>query len=399
MVLARYVLKTMLRRPSKALGQLMLPLALLLFLSFLGGSLQMLDIKEGAALDSVQVPVVLSDLPGNNLSHLGMSEEALKPLLPGGALHAYVKDPCFARQAYYTLGADDNAEPALLAGVSALQGSYAHLLISAPLAVSFAPGQNAALLRGGRALLLVEERLLQQGFAFGDQLSLRLSQASYLQPFATQDFIIAGSFPHSVEGLMLCPYETLRRLMKGQDHDEGLSAASFTLRDNRRLDAFRQDALKHFEPVNYLAHPRPGRYALSIHDDELQGALQAIRQSRSTLGILHPLLLGLSAALGLLAGMLQVHGRRQELMLLRLQGLCKGRALALLLMETVGLAVVALLLSLLLTGLLGKRLPFLLPMPTGRQAAILLAALVLGHALAAMLWLSGPLLTKSKEVL
>ncbi len=402
MFLLEYALKHISRRAGKALGMLALPAILTLFLCCLNGLVDMLNDRSEHLTDSLTVTAVLSDITGSNQSNLWLDELDIAHLTDEGHLQGYVGELSVAREVYYSLDKEGSSRYPLV-GVSDLKGSYSNFLLSTEVEVSFAEGWNKSALQGDAQVCVIPEGLLLQGYSPGDVLELRVSDSEWEAPFATLSLTVIGSFRHNVDGLLFCPWQTLKTLLNTHERPSHAQALSFTLKDNRTLDEFREKAAMCYKEIDYMAARQAHEYALTVHDESLRDSVASMERSIRTVQIIIPVVLALSALIGFLAGLLQVYNRRRELHLLRLQGVTRRDLIFIIASEALMLTFVGLLTGLIISPLIASILSL-----SGNEIAsvglsirdgiTLLLGVNAGYILATLLLTRKPLLQSVKEV-
>lgn len=310
-------------------------LLLLLFLISGTAALQLLGVllcAQEAALERVyddfEIRCTVSNASGTRTDGLNIFSYYLG-LLQSCEQHdfaAQIKD----LRLKISLPLDDmNGTQWKLRGITRLDADYA-LLPENGATVRFYDGYDESLLQTDRKLCLVP-------LSLAAELKLGADGARYAVLFvngAQERFLVIGEYFSGAQNIVYCPFDYMYSRFSEQGELLGAESASFNVRDNRELDAFRKNAYTYFLEPDPNATTPPGVFlGLLIQDAQFTATIQKIDDNIHMLRLLIPTLCTVSVGISFLASYLFMRGRARECAVMRTLGVHRGRVILLLLCE------------------------------------------------------------------
>lgn len=140
---------------------------------------------------------------------------------------------------------------------------------------------------------------------------------------------IIGTYSSEDATTIYLPWKSYVAMMRSCSRYETVESIYATLRDNRKLEEFREAASAYFvEPdPNYAARDEVDGfyYALDINDYQLKQADLTLRNSMRVNELVTLLVFAASALAGFLVGFLVIRSRKREITLMRTLGCSNGR--------------------------------------------------------------------------
>lgn len=169
--------------------------------------------------------------------------------------------------------------------------------------------------------------------AGGCYLRIAVGDPGYSQNrFAEQRLKVVGTYEGDSPNIY-CPWEIIRELsvkITGNLHADSLS---FSVKENRQLDTFKELLARYFTYVDLsgvLVEFTASdiltyyEYAVTVYDGTLNKTISGIKDSIKVLELLRPVIIIISLFIGFLASFLFVRNRKQEFAVMRSLGTKKG---------------------------------------------------------------------------
>lgn len=164
-------------------------------------------------------------------------------------------------------------------------------------------------------------------------LRLAVGDSGYSEDvFTEQQLKVVGTYKGDSRNIY-CPWEIIKALsvkITGTIHADSLS---FSVKDNRQLDTFKELLARYFTYVDitgivkeYTASDvlTSYEYAITVYDDIMNKTVSRIKDNIDVLEILRPVVIIISLLIGFLASFLFVRNRKQEFAVMRSLGMKKG---------------------------------------------------------------------------
>lgn len=310
---------------KRAVRQPLMPIAMILVamvLSVILCSLHASSEKEAADYEEIYrntpVTVSVTDLTGlrqDNLSAPRWVVNAFNEAFPiDNGLAEYVKDVRVKMSVGVLSGLTDmEAEPLF---TPRMGGN-----------IQWREGYDASCFGGKEYVCIVPE---DSEYALEpDEITLTLS---YVNGFGvtkttTIDLTVAGT--HALgNGEVYCPFWVVQYVCGRLDKSYEADAVSAVLKDNSRLEEFREAASQWFTEPNYSGEKTPWDYswyfyypyALKINDSQLRSAQTTMENSRIINTICAFVVFAVATGAGFLIGFQTVRSRRREIALMRTMG-------------------------------------------------------------------------------
>ena len=328
--MAPFFLKRMLRSPGKHLCVLLVTLALSGLLCFLAGFREKQETSREAVIDSAEVLCVVTDIKGTQSEHLQMGYGAAQAVTLAGfyRLPEYVKDIRMTKE--------------LTAVIPGVGTELTITAVTGPEGIEKldpALGAEVTLLRedfygSDEPLLIVSEQVFE---ALGGETTLK----AYLQDpkinpelfpnepgkgRGEEEFTVAGCYK-GVGSELYMPFGAAMLIIDRISGSRSLDSLSFLAKDNRRIDELREAAGEVFGTVDPQGNYGEHRFALTVHDEELERKVAAFDQNLRRMDILIPAGLALTLAAGLLMGFISTRSEKDTYALARSVGMTKKRLL------------------------------------------------------------------------
>jgi len=164
-------------------------------------------------------------------------------------------------------------------------------------------------------------------------LRLAVGDSGYSEDvFAEQRLKVVGTYEGDSRNIY-CPWEIIKALsvrIMGMLHADSLS---FSIKDNRQLDTFKELLARYFTYVDITGTVKDYtasdiltsyEYAITVYDGVLNKTVSRIKDNIDVLEILRPIIIMISLLIGFLASFLFVRNRKQEFAVMRSLGTKKG---------------------------------------------------------------------------
>ncbi len=291
--------------------------------------------------ESIPVTVVVSNLTGTKTDDLEITDYIINYFLSdqytyGGepqerAFSSYVKDVRLKVSVYYSLGTGfSNSQK--LSGITSVDAA-SELAPYSGNPITYLSGYDESVLSSDKAVCLVSATLAEKLMQYTDnsgyiKLIVQMSP-DMTAGVSTQVLLeIAGTFPSETETIY-CPFSFVAALQEELDGMVTGDSLSATVRDNHELDEFRQILIRHFAEVDPSGHLeeidsspalRYHQFAITIHDETLREALNALNRNLQTLYRIKPIFVCIAILIGATAGYFSVHIRKMEFAIARSLG-------------------------------------------------------------------------------
>lgn len=333
-----------------------------------------LEIED--AYDTIPVTVVLSNVQGTQTDRLDIYEHHIRWFtseeyayhgeLQAVAFSSYVKDVLIKSTLYYGVGSEgaeafatDLPGTQRLVGLTAPEADRELASASEP-AIRFFAGYDESLFAGEETVCIVPESMLDRLEPDKDgilRITLSVQDAPKSEKATGVALTVAGCYAFDGEAIY-CPWRIAADLQTRLGSPCKADSLSATVRDNRKLDEFRELLARHYAEVipsgrqAEVAGSPVLRYfelAATVHDELLRETINKLNQSLRTLRRLLPLVYGLLLLGNGAACFFSVNLQRKELAVARSMGTRRGEVLLAVFLETlvylafgVGLAVLVL---------------------------------------------------------
>lgn len=340
----RYAFRRILRTPRASLATAGLAAALSVLLILLMTTREKQEAALENAYDAMEIRCVITSADGVRTDGLRipMLKEALI-LADGYGLAEYIRELDMKVTFLLSLEPEPDEDKPRLVGITG-ENVAPELAPEYGFEAEFLEGYGWASMESGEPLLVVSQRMLEKyELALGDVWTLGLESALYFPEFFVlsgmpREFRVIGVLHGMQTETAYCPFEYLRLAGVAEFEGNYAESASFVLRDNRRLDEFREAAPNFLDAPDAMAGSNPhGPFALVIHDQLFRETISSLSRDIRLCGALMPVVCVLCIGVGLCSGLIGVRARRQELVLLRCVGTPRRLAFALMLLEQAGL--------------------------------------------------------------
>lgn len=306
-----FALKRILRAPGKQIIALFVGAFLAVMACYLSSYRQRQAQSLSNAYDSAKVLCVVTDVTGTQSDNLHMGYGAVSAVTYEEfyRLPAYVKEPRITKNLLWNDSVliiavtrpecADTLDPARGGGVTLFYEDFFDsdgmiCLISEEAYRSNTEGIISGTVRDPRA----DERFVE-----GDGiLNIELSVAGY----------------YSGEGeTIYIPFRTGMTICESVSDGGRVDSLSFLAKDNTKLDELRDAASDVFGTVDPYAVTASHKFALTVHDEDLNTAVTAIEQNIRRMDWLIPVVFALTLASGFLIGFITTRSEKQTYALMR----------------------------------------------------------------------------------
>ena len=325
------LMKRLLRRPWLSLTGFLISGALCLLLCLLVAHLDRQEAHLAEVRESYEIRAVISDLRGTKTDRLFLSRrytDFLKDEENG--LGAYIRDLLLTKS--FDLRSTLGAGKAI--GVSSER-------CASPLDPKAGGAWYAEVgnfFESSDRICLVSE-VYYETYA-GQELSLNLKDS-----YAIGDG--SGDFPFTVVGWykgegadVYMPYPTSQTIAGHLAEAVSTDSASFTVKDNTKIDEMLAVASRMFEQVDPSA-TQAGVFALTVHDRQYKATIASMEQNIRRTAYLFPLLALMGLSVGFLLGVLGTRRETRTYALMRSLGISRFRLFCSVLIEQMFMPVLA----------------------------------------------------------
>ncbi len=204
-----------------------------------------------------------------------------------------------------------------LAGISYPEAAM-ELLPENGAALSFFDGYSEAIFQTDQAVCIVPGAKLS-GLIANEGGS---RQISLTWGGKTATMTVVGVYYGGISSAVYCPFDYLSEFL-AKDEYIYTDSLSFSVKDNRTLEEFKEEAGKYFAKPSITAEDKPMYYAITVYDELFNETVAGIEENIAALGLLLPVLYIIAAGIGLLASFLYIRGRIREFAVMRSLGLSR----------------------------------------------------------------------------
>ncbi len=334
--------KTRLRRGVWQTASIVLLIALLCaFFALFNGFIRQKERDMDETYTAIPVTVAVSDLTGTKTDDLEITDYIINYFLSdqyvyGGELQekafsSYVKDVYLKASVYYSFGAGFSNLRKLSGITSVAAASELNPLSGEP--ITYFAGYDESIFSSDKAVCVVStavaEELMQGKDNNGNVLlTVQMAPAATGEASTQIAFDVAGTYL-SESQTIYCPFSCVAAAQTELDGKVTGDSLSATVRDNRKLDEFRQILQRHFAQVDPSGHReeidtspvlRYHPFAITVHDEMLRETLNALNRNLQTLYRLKPMFACMEVMIGAAAGFFYFHIRKREFAIARSLG-------------------------------------------------------------------------------
>ena len=313
-----FTLKRILRAPGRQIIALLVGAFLAVMACYLSAYRENQTRLLGDAYDSAKVLCVVTDVTGTQSDNLRMGYGAVSVVTNETfyRLPAYVKEPRITKNLLWNESVPiiavtrpecaDALDPARGGGVTLFRADFFEsddmiCLISEEAYRSCEDGTVSGVVRDPRAY---------QQFIQGDG-------------FLQAELTVAGCYD-GVGDTIYIPFRTGMKMCESVSDGGRVDSLSFLAKDNTKLDELRDAASDVFGTVDPYAQSAVHRFALTVHDEDLNTAVAAIGQNIRRTNWLIPVVFALTLAAGFLIGFITTRSEKQTYALMRSVGMKKS---------------------------------------------------------------------------
>lgn len=314
------------------------------------------------AYESLPVSVVISNLQGSQTDNLLISEDVIDYFISDTyhylgqaesvAFSSYIKDVLIKSTLYYTINMQNTTTDAFtdykpenqrIVGVTSTTAEP-KLDATEGIAIHYFDPEGDKRFAFDQPVCIVSESLLHS-LEKGEDGKYSMVLQVHASPDANEAKIllveIIGYYTKN-DNTIYCSWNAvaeIQKLLSGEIIADSLSA---TIKDNRKLDEFKQLLQRHFAEVNPTGalteipnSPIPAyfRYAATVQDQLLRQTVNNLHQNMKTLQRLLPLIVVLALSIAFFAGFLFVHVQKKPLAIARSLGTPKNTVILMILLE------------------------------------------------------------------
>lgn len=314
------------------------------------------------AYESLPVSVVVSNLQGSQTDNLLITEDVIDYFISDTyyylgqvepvAFSSYVKDVLIKSTLYYTICTTDESLDILSDSmpknqkIVGITSTIAEPKLDATegVEIHYFSSEGNKRFESDVPVCIVSESLLHT-LETDEDGKYRMVLQVHTSPDATKVKIllveIIGYYTKD-DNTIYCSWNAvaeIQKLLSGEIIADSLSA---TIKDNRKLDEFKQLLQRHFAEVNPTGalteipnSPIPAyfRYAATVQDQLLRQTVNNLHQNMKTLQRLLPLIVVLALSIAFFAGFLFVHVQKKPLAIARSLGTPKNTVILMILLE------------------------------------------------------------------
>ena len=323
-----FFFKRMLRAPAKHIGVLLITLVLSGLLCFLFIYRERQTQKRAEAIDGAEILCIVTNVSGTRADHLRMGYGAVQAV----TLADYYRLPPYVK--------DIRASKEFVASLTYIGLDETLLAVTSPKGLMQLDPDM-----GGKVTLFYDD------FYTSQEMWIIVSEDVYrsmngdtvvlgkiFDPMLNRDetdekgsgkveFTVAGYYAGPGEETYI-PFETGMQILDSITGSRSLDSLAFVAKDNHTLDALRDAASDVFgEVIPDASLSGSYRFALTVHDEDLQTTIAAIDANIRRTDWLIPITLALALAAGFLMGFIATRNETNTYALMRSVGMTKKRLL------------------------------------------------------------------------
>ena len=328
----------MLRSPAKHICAALVSLVLAGLLSFLSVYRARQEAKLDEAIKSSEVLCVVTNTAGTQSTSLRMGWGAAQAvtLEDRCRLPELVKDIRMTKELKADLYFDGEDGPVLIGGELALTA------LTRPEGIGEldpALGGSVTLFyedfySSEEPLLLVSEEVWDNlngktavcGTVTDPQVDKKLFPDEPQKGVGEAEFTVAGYYSGRGSAVFM-PFEAGERIVDRITGWRTVDSLAFLAADNRRLDELKEAASEFFGPVIPNGVSGEYRFAITVHDEDLNSTVEALSRNIARTDTLIPIALALTLAAGFLMGFISTRNEKNTYALSRSAGMTKRRLL------------------------------------------------------------------------
>ena len=328
----------MLRSPAKHICAALVSLVLAGLLSFLSVYRARQEAKLDEAIKSSEVLCVVTNTAGTQSTSLRMGWGAAQAvtLEDRCRLPELVKDIRMTKELKADLYFDGEDGPVLIGGELALTA------LTRPEGIGEldpALGGSVTLFyedfySSEEPLLLVSEEVWDNlngktavcGTVTDPQVDKKLFPDEPQKGVGEAEFTVAGYYSGRGSAVFM-PFEAGERIVDRITGWRTVDSLAFLAADNRRLDELKEAASEFFGPVIPNGVSGEYRFAITVHDEDLNSTVEALSRNIARTDTLIPIALALTLAAGFLIGFISTRYEKNTYALSRSAGMTKRRLL------------------------------------------------------------------------
>lgn len=354
----RYALLHIRRSYTRSLAVLAVSLAFVLLLITLCSARTSQQQQLESILSSMPVPAVVSDIYGTRTDNLGLSNIYIQFVSAGDSpLAEYIKDACIRRAMECRL-ADASGTLMDMAKVKLIGATYlsSDSIYSEEngIHIRYFDGYDEAILNSSEPVCLVNEKLFAQLGENMDTLWLDFTDVADARKKEIESAAaagihlpgggdvplkrvkIAGLVTGGSSDILFCPWSMMGAIDQTIYGEVSADAISFTVANNREINALKDLLPTYFSQVSpgAMVNPHaPPSPAIIINDATLVRVAAPIERNIQFLKVIIPMLLILSLSIGFLASFLTMRNRTAEFAIMRSLGTRQGKVFGTALLE------------------------------------------------------------------
>lgn len=331
--MTKYAIKRISRNLISSLALMFVALAFVLIIYELDYSERSQEVQLEEVYKSFEIKCIVSNLIGTKTDGLGITPTYVDACVnPAYDLSSYIKDVCLKKrmkyepmQELYDAPPEVSGEPSVI-GISRLEADQS-LSSENGVEVSFDSGYGEEALSGNDRVCIIPDNIYDYlaGNSDGDihlRLIVSVDEVSQWYTPVETELKVIGKYTN-VTGesqTIYCPWGTICDIAYSCGGDRSADSLSFTVKDNYKLEEFKEVIADYFHAVDVSIGEDNTKYAVMVNDLIFLQSITSIERNINTLRVLIPVIQALSIGIGFISGFLFIKSRKPEFAIMRSLG-------------------------------------------------------------------------------